>query len=140
MNDVNKDAIELVLCDMDGTLLMPDHTLSPRNIKAVKSLQAAGSYFTLASGRPPRAMREIIRQLDIKLPVAGFNGGLLVSPQGEYLQSHNVHPDAVRITLDFLAEFKVEVWLFVDDQWLLRDPHGEMVAHEQQGLVFPPQV
>ena len=140
MKDVKKDAIELVLCDMDGTLLLPDHTLSPRNREAVKSLQAAGIYFTLASGRPPRAMREIISQLDIKLPVAGFNGGLLVNPQGDYLQSHHVHPDAVRKTLDLLAEHKVEVWLFVDDQWLLRDPHGEMVAHEQEGLGYAPQV
>ena len=140
MNDVNKEAIQLVLCDMDGTLLLPDHTLSPRNIEAVKALQAAGIYFTLASGRPPRAMRAIIKQLGIELPVAGFNGGLLVNPQGEYLQSHHVHPDAVCKTLALLADHKVEVWLFVDDQWLLRDPLGEMVEHEQQGLGYAPKV
>lgn len=140
MSDVNKDAIQLVLCDMDGTLLLPDHTLSPRNIEAVKALQAAGIYFTLASGRPPRAMREIIKQLGIELPFAGFNGGLLVNPQGEYLQSHQIHPDAVRKTLALLADHKVEVWLFVDDQWLLRDPQGEMVEHEQQGLGYAPEV
>ena len=140
MNDVKKDPVELVLCDMDGTLLLPDHTLSPRTFEAVKSLQDAGIHFTLASGRPPKAMREIIKQLDIQLPFAGFNGGLLVNAQGEYLQSHHVHPEAVRKTLDLLAGHKVEVWLFVEDDWLLRDPHGEMVEHEQQGLGYAPQV
>ena len=140
MSDVKQDSIQLVLCDMDGTLLLPDHTLSTRNLAAVKALQAAGIYFTLASGRPPRAMRGIIEQLGIELPVAGFNGGLLVNADGEYLQSHHVPHEAVIKTLALLAEHEVEVWLFVDDQWLVRDPSGEMVPREQHGLGYAPQV
>ena len=140
MSDVKQDSIELVLSDMDGTLLSPDHSLSPRNLAAVKKLQAAGVHFTLASGRPPRAMREISQQLGIELPVAGFNGGLLVNAQGEYLQSHHVHYEGVLKTLALLAEHPVEVWLFVDEDWLVRDPSGEMVAHEQHGLGYAPKV
>ncbi len=140
MSDVNQETIKLVLCDMDGTLLMPDHTISPGNLAAVKKLQAAGVYFTLASGRPPRAMREISQQLGIELPVAGFNGGLLVNAQGEYLQSHHVQYEGVLKTLALLAEHPVEVWLFVDEEWLVRDPSGEMVSHEQHGLGYAPKV
>ena len=32
MSDVKQNPIELVLCDMDGTLLLPDHSISPRNL------------------------------------------------------------------------------------------------------------
>ena len=86
MSDVKQDPIELVLCDMDGTLLLPDHSISPRNLAAVKALQAAGIHFTLATGRPPRAMRDYIRQLGVELPTAGFNGGVLVNADGSVLQ------------------------------------------------------
>lgn len=140
MSGVKQEPIELVLCDMDGTLLLPDHTISPRNLAAVKALQAAGIHFTLATGRPPRAMREFIRQLGIELPTAGFNGGVLVNADGSYLQSHHLPYEAVLKTLALLAEHEVEVWVFADDEWLLRDPLGPMVAHEQQGLGYAPLV
>ncbi|MES2871053.1 MAG: Cof-type HAD-IIB family hydrolase [Pseudomonadota bacterium] len=137
---MKQDTIQLVLCDMDGTLLLPDHSISPRNLAAVKALQAAGIHFTLASGRPPRAMREQAGQLGIELPIAGFNGAILVNPDGSYLQSHVLPGEAVQKTLSVLAEHEVEVWLFVDKQWLVRDPDGEMVGQEQRGLGYAPRV
>ena len=140
MNNAKQNPVELVLCDMDGTLLMPDHSISPRTFAAVKALQQAGVYFTLATGRPPRAMREQIKQLGIELPTAAFNGGVLVNADGSYLQSHHVPFDAVRATLNMLALHDVEVWVFADDQWLLRDARGAMVAQEQNALGFAPQV
>jgi len=140
MSGVKDDSIQLVLSDMDGTLLLPDHSISPRNLAAVKALQAAGVHFTLASGRPPRAMREHVEQLGIELPIAGFNGGILVNPDGSYLQSHPVPYDAVLQALALLAGHDVEVWLFADDEWLLRDPLGEMVSQEQRGLGYGPRV
>ena len=141
MNTVKQGAIELVLCDMDGTLLMPDHSISPRNFAAVKALQALGVHFTLATGRPPRGMRDQVKQLGIELPTAAFNGGVLVSADGSYLQSHRLPYEAVRKTLEVLAHHsEVEVWVFADDEWLLRDPHGPMVAQEQNSLGYAPRV
>ena len=140
MNNGKQNPVQLVLCDMDGTLLMPDHSISPRTFAAVKALQAAGVYFTLATGRPPRAMREQIKQLGIELPTAAFNGGVLVNVDGSYLQSHHVPSEAVQATLNVLTLHDVEVWVFADDQWLLRDAQGAMVAQEQSALGYEPQV
>ena len=140
MSKPTQEPIQLVLCDMDGTLLRPDHSISPRTLAAVKALQAAGVYFTLATGRPPRGMREQIKQLGIELPTAAFNGGVLVNPDGSYLQTHPVPYEAVKTTLSLLADHDVEVWVFADDQWLLRDPDGPMVAQEQNALGFAPRV
>lgn len=49
--------VQFLLSDIDGTLLRRDHSLSQANIDAIKRLRNAGVYFTLASSRPPRAMR-----------------------------------------------------------------------------------
>ena len=138
---MTQEPIQLVLCDMDGTLLMPDHSISSRTLAAVKALQAMGVYFTLASGRPPKAMRDQIKQLGIELPSAAFNGGVLVHADGSYLQSYPLPYEAVKTTLQILlAQPEVEVWVFADDQWILRDPLGPMVPREHAALGFDPLV
>lgn len=133
--------IRLLLSDMDGTLLRPDHSLSERTVEAVGALRAAGVHFSLATGRPPRAMREMIEALGVDLPVAAFNGGTLMHPDGRYLVAHHVPRAAAIRTLELLSRYdEVEIWVFADDQWLLRDPHGPMVPREQQALGYPPTV
>ena len=51
MSDVKQDPIELVLCDMDGTLLLPDHSISPRNLAAIEAAVQAGIIVLPATGR-----------------------------------------------------------------------------------------
>ena len=138
MRDVKHDSIELVLCDMDGTLLRPDHTLSEATVKAVRQLQKTGVYFTLASGRPPRAMRDQITQLGINVPTAAFNGAVLVDADGRYLESHHLPVEAVRHSLKVLAAHPLDLWVFADDEWYLRDPKGPMVAQEKRALGYGP--
>lgn len=135
-----REPIALVLCDLDGTLLRPDHRISAGNLAAVKALQAAGVHFTLASGRPPRAMRALADELGITLPIAGLNGAIVLDADGRELHSHPLPLEAVRKTLELLALHEVEVWLFTGDLWLLREPDKPMVAREQAGLGYPPQV
>jgi Cof subfamily protein (haloacid dehalogenase superfamily) len=45
--------MRLLATDLDGTLLGPNGTLSPRNIAALHAARARGWYVVLASGRPP---------------------------------------------------------------------------------------
>ena len=66
--------------------------------------------FSLASGRPPKAMRHLIETFGIDVPVAGFNGGTLVNPDGSILVAHHLPAEAALITLAlFSAEPDVEV-------------------------------
>ncbi|UMZ09221.1 HAD family phosphatase [Pseudomonas sp. MPFS] len=141
MNSAAHYPIALVLSDMDGTLLRPDHSFSPRTLAAVQALHEAGIGFSLASGRPPRAMRQQIETLGVELPCAGFNGGSIVHPDGRYLARHHV-PVAAAVTalLLFAPYAEVETWVFADNQWLVRDPHGPLLPLEQQALGYAPQV
>ena len=133
--------IRFLLSDMDGTLLLPDHSLSQRTIEAVRALRGAGVFFSLATGRPPRAMLQQIEALGVDVPTAGFNGGTLVNPDGSILVAHHLPAEAALITLALLCEQpEVEVWVFAEGDWLLRDPTGPMVPREQQGLGYAPVV
>ena len=88
MSDLVKHPIRFLLSDMDGTLLLPDHSLNQRTIAAVRALREAGVLFSLATGRPPRAMLQQIEALGVDLPTAAFNGGTLVHPDGSFLAVH----------------------------------------------------
>lgn len=140
MSASSNHLIQLVLSDMDGTLLMPDHSLSPAVIEAVAQLREAGVKFTLASSRPPRAMRQQIEALGIDLPTAAFNGGVLINADGSELQSHWVDREAVDICLALFAEHALDVWVFADDQWLARNRQAEYFPKELHALGYEPLI
>lgn len=140
MSASSNHLIQLVLSDMDGTLLMPDHSLSPAVIEAVAQLRAAGVKFTLASSRPPRAMRQQIEALGIDLPTAAFNGGVLINADGSELQSHWVDREAGDICLALFAEHALDVWVFADDQWLARNRQAEYFPKELHALGYEPLI
>lgn len=141
MSDVTIHPIRFVLSDVDGTLLHPDHSLSQRTADAIRAMREAGVLFSLASGRPPKAMRHLIETFGIDVPVAGFNGGTLVNPDGSILVAHHLPAEAALISLAlFSAEPDVEVWVFADGDWLRRDPPGPMVQREADGLGYGPVV
>jgi Cof subfamily protein (haloacid dehalogenase superfamily) len=66
--------VRLVACDLDGTLLLPDATVSARSLAAIGRIRQAGIAFLLVTGRPPRSVREIAAR-------AGL-GGLAVCSNG----------------------------------------------------------
>ena len=141
MSDAAIHPIRFVLSDVDGTLLHPDHRLSQRTLDAVRALRAAGVFFSLASGRPPKAMLHLVEAFGIDIPVAGFNGGTLINPDGSVLVAHHLPAEAALVTLAlFSVESDVEVWVFADGDWLRRDPPGPMVQREADGLGYGPVV
>ena len=78
----------LILSDLDGTYV--DHNSRPlaRNEAAVARLKAAGGYFSLATGRNERSLREMIGDFTalINAPAILVNGGYLFDPaSGEKL-------------------------------------------------------
>jgi Cof subfamily protein (haloacid dehalogenase superfamily) len=141
MSEATQPPIRFLLSDMDGTLLLPDHSLSQRTLSAVRSLREAGVLFSLATGRPPKAMLRQIEALGVDLPTAAFNGGTIVNPDGSVLVAHYLPATAA---LTALAQFAdrpdIEIWVFSGGDWLLKDPNGPMVPREQHGLGYPPVV
>ena len=43
--------IHLIAIDMDGTILSPNHTISPKNKQAIEDAQANGIEIVIATGR-----------------------------------------------------------------------------------------
>jgi len=135
-----KPPIAMLVSDIDGTLVTPDKSLTPRAIEAVARLAKAGVAFTLVSSRPPRGMAALARTLNVSLPLAAFNGATLVSPQLRVIRALHPSARAARAMLTLLAAEQVQAWIFADNAWFLRDPDGARVAHERHTVGFEPTV
>lgn len=140
MGEPVQNRFRFLLSDIDGTVLRPDHSLAQATIDAVARLRAADVHFTLASSRPPRAMRQVIDALGVVLPTVSFSGGTITHPDGRILAAHRIPSHAARTCLQLFAEQDVAIWVFADDQWLLLDLDGEYVGHERHALGYEPVI
>ena len=61
--------IRMVAMDMDGTLLLPDGTISPRAARALVACEERGIRVILASGRSFFNIRTYYKQLGLKSPM-----------------------------------------------------------------------
>jgi hypothetical protein len=128
--------IGLLLSDVDGTLVTKDKVLTEAAKAAVRDLGAAGIGFTITSSRPPRGLRRLIEPLGLRLPVAGFNGGLIVNPDLSVLEAHPIPAAVARKTLDFLLGQGLDVWVYDEQQLFVRDTTAPRVVREAWILGF----
>jgi Cof subfamily protein (haloacid dehalogenase superfamily) len=130
--------IVLVVSDVDGTLVTHDKRLTDGARRAAQRLRDAGIGFTITSSRPPVGMRFLIEPLGITLPVGPFNGSSIVDPQLKPIEQHLIPAAAAQQSLEVLNEFGVDVWLFTNDQWIIRRDDGKYVPHERATIKFDP--
>jgi Cof subfamily protein (haloacid dehalogenase superfamily) len=136
----NSPKIELVLADVDGTLVAPDKELTDRTIAAVRALRQAGVKFAITSGRPPRGMQMLVQPLQISLPLAAFNGGLYARPDMSVIEERSIDSELVAAIVRLIGEHELDVWLYRGADWLLRDPHAVHVKKEADTVRFAPTV
>lgn len=81
-------APELILLDLDGTLLGADGEVSDRNAAVLERATAAGARVVIASGRPIRFITHLRDRIHSSIALCS-NGGLVVDLEtGDVLQSH----------------------------------------------------
>lgn len=132
--------IRLLLADVDGTLVTPQKALTDASIAAVRKLNDAGVLFALTSGRPPRGMAMLLDPLDIRTPIAGFNGGLLVDRDMSIIEERTIPRELVVAMIELLESFSLGVWLYKGADWFVRDVNEPHVAREAETVRFAPTV
>jgi len=140
-NETAAQPIRLVIADVDGTLVTQDKVLTKRAIEAVMRLHEAGIQFTVTSGRPPRGMAMLIDPLKLTLPLAAFNGGVLIQPDLKTVVDQKFLPTGVpEQVIEAIEGHGLDVWVYTDNEWFVRDPNAPHVAREQWTVKFPPTV
>ena len=127
MNNTKPYANLALMTDLDGTLLMPDKTLSPADAAAIADFRAKGGHFGIATGRGIQATQPLIDMLQPDLPAVLYNGGVLYDP----VQKKNVFaeylPEGITPLLaDLMARFpEVGAELLDENKDKLNNTDGE---------------
>jgi Cof subfamily protein (haloacid dehalogenase superfamily) len=132
--------VRLVIADIDGTLVNKEKLLTPASIEAVKRLNEAGILFGITTGRPPAGTKMLVDRLAGLKFIAGFNGGIVLRRDFSLFKQNLLPEAAARSVVKMILEHGLDVWLYTDKDWFVRNPHAYRVDREQKTVQFPPRV
>ncbi len=117
----------LYISDLDGTLLTPEKTISPRTREAVGQVIAAGEGFSVATARSASTVVEILQGIQLNLPVVLMNGVFLYDIGADrYLDVQTIPPMAARQVLDSIESRGQKAFIYGFD--------GKMVVVHHKGI------
>jgi len=132
--------IAAVLADVDGTLVTKSKALTPRAIDAIEQLHERGVIFAITSGRPPRGMRMLVHPLEMRGPMAAFNGGIIVQPDMTVVDERVIPADVSPEVIDMIRAFGLYAWIYRSAEWYVTDPGAPHAAREATTVQFQPMV
>jgi Cof subfamily protein (haloacid dehalogenase superfamily) len=136
----NPKDIRLLVSDVDGTLVTKDKVLTDAAKAAAFALCEAGIALALTSSRPALGMRMLIEPLQLVTPLAGCNGGLLVDTDLKVIETHAIDAKTARRIVDQMQADGLDVWVYTETDWLVKNADAPHVAREAWILKFDPKV
>jgi Cof subfamily protein (haloacid dehalogenase superfamily) len=108
--------IELIVFDLDGTLLRSDNSISDKTIKYIIELKSLGVRFSFATGRLHSAIIDHAETLDLRTPLISLDGSLIKSfPEGKILYESYVPEKYVKRAIDLTETLNLNIALCHDD-------------------------
>jgi Cof subfamily protein (haloacid dehalogenase superfamily) len=107
---------ELLVCDLDGTLIDHSLALEPALVAAFNRAAAAGLGITIATGRMPLSVDFYREALDIRLPVIYYNGGLIRDAAGMELLRRELPRGVLAKVREVFSAAPVHPIFFRDEQ------------------------
>ena len=130
--------VQLVLSDVDGTLLTSSQVLTAASVDAVRALHDAGVAFTVTSSRPPQGLAMLIEPLAIAAPIGAFNGGVFVDADLRVIDELPLPLAVAARTIELVDAAGVDPWLYTGTHWFVRDLDGPHVQHESRVTRYAP--
>lgn len=124
-------AHRLIVCDLDGTLLTPDHRLGEYTRSVLARLHERGVELLLASGRHFLDVRCFAGQLSGHGCLISSNGAAVHDRAGHLLDCRPLDPDCVLALVRDPGLGAVHTNLYRVDDWLVARPEPRLLAYHQ---------
>ncbi len=120
--------IDLVIFDVDGTLVNDDGELGERTKQKIKDLKKIGVLFSFASGRLHSALIPLAEELKIHSPLISLDGSVIKSTAGRHF-----------VYRSFLKQKHVEKAIEFSEKYLVNIAlcHTEAIYYTEQNSVIP---
>ena len=125
--------IDLIALDLDGTLLAPDESISPRNRAAIKSALRNGIRVVLVTGRGVDTPIRVSKDLGLNLPVICCHGALTKDFGANKTLEHTPVPlQYAKPLLEFAEREELPVAMYMDEAFYRREG-SEIVMDDMRG-------
>lgn len=108
--------IELIISDVDGTLVNPQQQLTPRTIAAVEAASTVGVPLVVATGKALGPwMKGVVDKLPLPLPRLHMQGIYIVDPKEGVIYERTLPPDVFEDMLSFTTKHGMslhEAWMW----------------------------
>lgn len=125
---------KIVFSDIDGTVLNSKHELLASTIEAVQKLALKNIPFVLVSARMPKAMKLILDEMNVKMPMISYGGALVVDEQNQILYDDKINKldtKAIIDEMELLWPDDVVINYYSDDNWFVEDEDNKAVKREE---------
>lgn len=99
--------IEMIISDMDGTLLNQDGLISKANIETIKKAKEQGILFAIASGRALTEAKPILEKANLASPMITGNGAQGFDASGNNLFTYDIPKNITKEIIDLLNQHDV---------------------------------
>nr|WP_307775264.1 Cof-type HAD-IIB family hydrolase [uncultured Cetobacterium sp.] len=124
-----------VICDLDGTLLNGEHTISKETKETIKKITDSGVKFFIATGRHHADAFVFKDMLGLDSFLITSNGAKVHDYKNEEIISHNISEELSRELLNYKYNENVHKNVYMDEQWVVESPLEEaLVFHKESGF------
>ena len=107
----------VAISDLDGTLLGPDHRISPKTTDSIQRWINNDRKFVIATGRHYIEAKHLQASLDTPIYLITSNGARVHNKEGEVIHRQNLASDIAQGICDTKFDDAVQVNLFTDQNW-----------------------
>ena len=120
--------LELIVFDLDGTLLNNRNRITDETVELVNELKKLGMKFSFASGRLHSAIVNHAKRLNLTSPLISLDGSLIKSyPEGKIIHESYVKEKYVLKALNLANELLVKIALC----------HGDAIYYTDSNSLIP---
>lgn len=117
--------IKIICCDIDGTLVRDDKSLSETNkLWIKKAVEEKGVKFVLVSGRILNSLEYFNRVLGIKGLTSSLNGTYLTDENGKVLANHTMSRDIAEQIVQVYRRHSAGILFISGNEWYTEDHTG----------------
>jgi Cof subfamily protein (haloacid dehalogenase superfamily) len=127
----------LVACDLDGTLLTPEHRLGELTQSVLGRLRSAGIELLLASGRHYQDIRTYSAQLGGHGCLISSNGAAVHDRQGRLVHCQPLEPECAAALIADPDFADVHTNVYCAEEWLVARPEPYLLQyHQDSGFAY----
>ncbi|WP_319372130.1 Cof-type HAD-IIB family hydrolase [uncultured Ilyobacter sp.] len=126
-----------VICDLDGTLLNSNHTISHYTKEVIEKIKTLGIKFFIATGRHHKDALAFRNILGLNSFLITSNGAKIHDENDVEVFSHNIPKEIVEKIIEVPIDPEIQRGIYKDEFWFLEKYIDSLeVFHKESGFSF----